>query len=104
MTYPSDREVRIECGAGPGGWLVLHDSWDPGWRAWIDGQRTSIYPANLISRAVWVPEGEATLVMRYRPRGFPAGCALSLIAVSALVIGALAERRRPLTVPAQARQ
>jgi hypothetical protein len=64
--------------------LVVTRSWDPGWRATVDGVSTPVARADTVMMAVSVPAGEHRLVLSYLPRTFVAGAVLS--AVSALVL------------------
>lgn len=73
------------------GFLVLTESFDPGWRARVDGRPSPLLRANLAFRAVAVPKGEHRVEMRYRPPGLVLGASLSAAAV---VLLALAWRRR----------
>ena len=52
---------------GPGGYLVVSDSFVPGWAAEIDGERVGIVPVDVAFRAVAVPPGTHSVVFRYRP-------------------------------------
>lgn len=82
--------LRVE-GAG---WLVLGESWDPGWSAHVDGVEVPVHVANGWQMAVRV-EGPAELRFRYRPPGLGPGLAGS--GAAALLIGAwaaLGARRR----------
>ena len=54
---------------GGGGWLVVSDGFVPGWRAELDGRPTPILRADYAFRAVAIPAGRHTVVMRYRPLG-----------------------------------
>lgn len=49
------------------GWVVLSDTFYPGWRAALDGKPAEIYQANYLFRAVFVPEGEHVIVFKYLP-------------------------------------
>jgi hypothetical protein len=60
------------------GYVVLSDSWYPGWRASLDGQAAHIYRANLAFRAVRVPQGTHLLSMTYRPPSYLWGLRVSL--------------------------
>ncbi len=78
---PNVVELAIE--APEGGWLVLADTWFPGWVAELDGQVTESYPANGVMRSVWVPAGQHTVVFRYRPITVPLGLALTIFGLAA---------------------
>jgi hypothetical protein len=52
---------------GPGGYVVVSDSFVPGWTAEVDGQRVDILPVDIAFRAVAVPRGTHSVVFRYRP-------------------------------------
>ena len=69
-------EVRVR---GVGGYLLLSDTYDPGWSATVDGEPAAVLPANVAFRAVRVPEGQHSVVFRYRPVGLVTGLVLSLV-------------------------
>jgi hypothetical protein len=52
------------------GVVVIHESWFPGWRAWIDGEEAEILPANGMFRGLLVGPGRHTIVMEYQPPGW----------------------------------
>ncbi|MFQ5923819.1 MAG: hypothetical protein ACE5M4_13335, partial [Anaerolineales bacterium] len=78
---PNSVELTVE--APEGGWLVLADTWYPGWTTELDGQATESYAANGIMRAVWVPAGQHTVNFAYRPISVPIGLALSIVGLAA---------------------
>lgn len=79
--------ITIDVQAPLPGYLVLADTWYPGWRATLDGDEIPILRANAAFRAVLVPEGAHTVSFAYRPRSLLWGAAVSavslLIAVTA---------------------
>jgi hypothetical protein len=78
-------EARLEAP----GMVVVADTYYPGWRAWVDGAPASIFPANLLFRAVFVPPGEHRIVFRYEPRSFRYGqvvCMLAVLAATVLLV------------------
>jgi hypothetical protein len=54
--------------SGPGaGFILLLDSYYPGWTARVDGKATPVLRADVMFRAVPVTAGEHTIVFAYRP-------------------------------------
>jgi len=74
---------------GPG-YLVLADTWYPGWRATVDGEPTEVLRANYAFRAVWLEAGEHVVEFVYRPRAAMAGMVLSVGSVVCWLVGGLA--------------
>ncbi len=99
ITELEPERVVIEVDAVAPGYVVLLDSYYPGWLAWVDGQPAPIRRANVLFRAVPVTPGHHTIEMRYAPRSLALGARVSLAAVFAvglvLVLGPVLQRRRP---------
>lgn len=68
---------------GPG-WLLLLDSWYPGWRARVDGRLSPLRRADYVFRAVAVPAGRSTVSFDYVPFSLTAGFLLAALSVLAL--------------------
>jgi hypothetical protein len=83
--------VALESDFGTPGFVVLVDSFDPGWRASVDGRPVPMLRANLAFRAVLAPAGRHAIEMVYRPRSVIAGLTISGCAVG--LAAALALRR-----------
>jgi hypothetical protein len=56
------------------GYLVLLDSYYPGWKVFVDGKESSVLRANFAFRAVSVPAGRHRVEFAYRPLSFLIGC------------------------------
>jgi hypothetical protein len=77
------------------GYLVLADTWDPGWRARVDGEPAEVLRANWVFRAVPVPAGRHVVELRYAPTSFRVGLVLAgLPLVLAAALGARRAVRR----------
>lgn len=61
------------------GWLVLSDTWYPGWQATVDGDQSPLYRADSIFRAVYVGAGSHQVEIKYRPSGFYFGGMFSIL-------------------------
>ncbi|HEV7786648.1 MAG TPA: hypothetical protein VGQ28_14985, partial [Thermoanaerobaculia bacterium] len=77
--------------AARGAFLVAATTFDPGWRARLDGLPVAVSPTAACQLGVELPPGEHRLDLRYRDPWLPAGAALSL---AALAVGTAALLRR----------
>ncbi len=78
--------VLIKSIAPVDGWVVLSDTWFPGWKASVDDDPTQIYRADFLFRAVRIPAGEHQIRFEYRPSSVRIGFYLSLMAVCLLIV------------------
>lgn len=74
--------------------LLVNDTWDRGWKAWVNGQPTTIMRANHAFKALLLPEGISRVRLEYVPPGFGVGVALTIVSLLALVLLALHFARR----------
>ena len=73
--------------------LVVAETWDPGWKATVDGQAVAIEPRDGILMTVPLPAGSGSVDLRYHPAGFTLGMMLSLLGLGVLAAGAVFTRR-----------
>ena len=50
--YSNNNEVVLQVRTGKRSFLVLSDTWYPGWKALIDGKETHIFKTNAVSRGI----------------------------------------------------
>lgn len=97
IAYEPQR-MTLEVDAPGNGWLVVTDSWSPGWTASVNGRATPIMGANFIFRAVPTTTGRNVIDFQFHAFGFPwlvAASWLVLTAVGAMsVVAVLAVRRQ----------
>lgn len=86
--------VTIRAALDAPGYLVLADTWYPGWWTMVDGEPTELLRANYAFRAVSLEAGEHTVEMVYRPTSVLVGGVLSLIAVIGIIVGLVLTRKR----------
>jgi len=83
-------QVTIRAVLPQAGYLVLADTFYPGWQAFVDGQAVEILRANYAFRAVVIEEGEHEVRFVYRrPRSFTVGWMCSAVALLAVVAAVL---------------
>jgi len=66
--------------------LVSSEVWYPGWRAKIDGKRTSIDKTNNAFRTLFVPAGKHTVTYEYFPGIYLVGWGITLLTLLAVFI------------------
>jgi hypothetical protein len=74
--------VLLEADLSEPGYVVLVDTYDPGWQAWRDGRPTPVLRANTTFRAVQVPGGRHRIEYVYRPWAVRVGIFLSGITLA----------------------
>ena len=90
----SPERVEIEIEPERAAWLVLTDTFYPGWRATVDGSPVPILRANGLFRAIRVEAHDQHVVFQYRPASWRAGLAVSLLSAGAIGGLAWTGRRR----------
>jgi hypothetical protein len=94
-------EVKIEAFMPRPGFLLLLDTWFPGWLATVNGRPEKIYRANYNFRAVELPAGESTVQFVYRPGSFRLGIVLGAISLAVLAAAWFwPQRKRSTASPA----
>ncbi len=93
----SNREVVVDTAVTEYSWLILNDSYFPGWKAWIrplsdpdaEERELTVMRVNGNFRGVWLNEGEWQVRFRYSPTSFQLGALGSFMAGIILLFGAL---------------
>jgi hypothetical protein len=78
ITRETPQVVEITTESDADGYLVLLDSYYPGWKATVDDNSTQLYRANYLVRAVFVPAGRHIVRFEYQPAPFRTGVWLAL--------------------------
>jgi len=81
---PSSDQIVLDVSAGGSGFVNVLESYDPGWRAEVDGRPAPIFAANGFTLAVPVSEGRHAVRFLYQTPGRGTGVALSLLAAGLL--------------------
>jgi hypothetical protein len=90
--------VVITATADAPAWLVLTDTWFPGWRARVDGVEAPVLRADYAFRAVSLPPGRHEVEFTFRPRGLTVGVVITLAAAAIIAVLLLVRRRRAVLV------
>ena len=82
------------------GYLRVLESWDPGWRATLDGHPVRTLPGNDTFLSVAVPAGRHMVTLEFFTPGLAEGVALSLVCAALLVLLLVVLPRRGFPVSA----
>ncbi|MEE8380426.1 MAG: YfhO family protein, partial [Thermodesulfobacteriota bacterium] len=66
--------------------LILSDTYYPGWKAFIDGRETTIYKTNGIVRGTFVSPGTHLVRFVYSPLSFKIGTLVSISTLLPLIL------------------
>jgi len=80
-------QVTIRSNQDCASWLVLSDSYFPGWLAYTDEKEAPLYRADYNFRAVFVPAGAHTIRFKYSPLSFRVGAIGSFLGAMILLLG-----------------
>jgi hypothetical protein len=86
VTERRAERLRLTTTTDAPAYLVLIETWFPGWRARVDGIEQPIWRANYAFRAVWLPAGRHEVDVAYQPRSVTIGLMVSAIA-GLLILG-----------------
>lgn len=86
-------EVAIRVDAGKASFLILTDTFYPGWNAYVDGSAVPIYRAYGVVRAVFVGAGSHEVLFKYEPVSFRIGSYVTPLATSIVALLLLTRRR-----------
>lgn len=81
ITGESANRVIVKVSTDRPAYLVLSDTWFPGWTAKLDGRPTHLWRANHALRAVVVPSGAHAVVFDYAPKSLRIGTLISCVAL-----------------------
>ena len=90
----SDNAVRAEVSGDVDSLLVVSQNLAQGWTARVDGRAVPLVAVDGALMGVFVPPGRHSVVLRYAPRTFLAGSAVSAAALVACGLAVVVPRRR----------
>ena len=81
----SPNSVTIKATLLADGYLVLGDTFYPGWNAYVDGKKSRVLKTNYILRSVFLEKGEHTVKFIYEPKSFSIGMIITLTSIVILI-------------------
>ncbi|OGS38531.1 MAG: hypothetical protein A2551_07935 [Elusimicrobia bacterium RIFOXYD2_FULL_34_30] len=81
----SEKEIEFETESDEGGFLVLNDTWYPGWEAYVNGKKFKIFKADYLFRALEIPKGNCSIKLAYNPKYYNIGKIVSIFTFFCLI-------------------
>ncbi len=99
VDYSSNRIV-LRAHLASDAWVILTDTFYPGWKATIDGQfEAIIVPANYVFRAIYVPKGLHEIVFQYKPKYFSVSIMVALITLlGSCIVAVFIDKIRSISI------
>ena len=85
ISYHTNRLV-VSSNSQDDGWLLISDTWYPGWISLIDGNKTDVLIGNYLFKAIQIPAGDHIIEVIYHPISFHAGLSISVVGIILLFI------------------
>jgi len=86
--------ARLSVTAANPSWLIIRESWDPGWRAMVGGRAAKVERADFAFQAIRVPAGTSAVELAYRPPELFRGAAVSGVTTAAILAVAITDAGR----------
>ena len=91
VDYQSGK-VELKTSAIQKSFLVLTDTYYPGWKAFVDEKQVKVYETDLAFRGIVVPEGEHLVKFIYDPISIKLGLIISEVGLSGLLLFLLKDK------------
>lgn len=86
VTARGPSALTVRATAPRRGWLVVRQTYTPGWQATVDGRAVTVRRADVAFQAVPVPAGVHEIRLTYDPESVSHGALVSLLSVGALLL------------------
>jgi uncharacterized membrane protein YfhO len=90
----SNNRLQLLVRAPENTFLVLNDTYFPGWKAFVDGKQTTIYRADYTFRAISLNAGTHRVDFVYDPLSFKLGVMISLLGIIGCVVVGFVTRKK----------
>ena len=81
----SPNRVIIKANLLEDGYIVLCDTFYPGWNAYVDGEKSRVLKTDYILRSVFLEKGDHIVKFVYEPKSFTIGMVITLTSIVILI-------------------
>ena len=86
IEFYSPNTIKIKINVSDAGFLVLSETWYPGWKAYDNGKEIEILRANYILRSVYISKGVHEIFFIYKPISFKIGLWVSALTFILIIV------------------
>ncbi len=86
ITADQETKINIDVVSANSSYLVLTDSYYPGWHATVDGKETKILKANYAFKAIAISPGNHKVEFYFQPKSYYVGRIITLAALTSLAV------------------
>lgn len=86
IVFYSPNKVTVNVSTESSGFLVLSDTWYPGWRAFDNGKEVEVYKTDYALRSVYLEKGQHKVDFVFDPLSFKVGWVISLVTSVLLIV------------------
>jgi hypothetical protein len=94
ILFESNNRLKLGVRAAENSFLVLSDTFFPGWKAYVNGKEEKIYRANYAFRAIPLTAGIHEVEFIYDPLSFEGGVVITFLTIISLIGIGWVQRRR----------
>jgi hypothetical protein len=95
----TNNRLLIHVKAAQNAFLVLSDTYFPGWKAYLDGNPVKIFRANYNFRAVSIPPGKHEVKFVYHPMSVKLGVLVTSLGIIGILVMGLSSRLKRRVIP-----
>ena len=85
----SNHSIIIKTSCPKDAYLIINNTFDPNWKAWVDNMPVTIQRTNLSLQSLPVPKGKHRIELRYISPAFELGLKISLATLAAFFVTAV---------------
>ena len=81
ISYYSPHKITVNANLDSPAFLILSETWYPGWKAYDNGKEIKVYKADYVLRAVYLGKGEHKVDFVFDPISFKIGYSMTIAAL-----------------------
>lgn len=81
-----NRKIKWESFSDHESFLVINQSWYPGWKAYVNKKKTPLYKTNFLATGLYLPSGKNSIELIFEPTKLWIGTIISIVGILILLV------------------